>query len=811
MSVLYITEKSSQVQALRDALKANGMYGDIASLSGHIMGMYNFKEYDKEFDEKSWLELVTSGKVPYFPKEIKKKVKPKTSYKTKDGKKGIKDYPKIFADAKAKIDKADKIILATDPDNEGVTLGMEVIEKCNAIHKVIGMVNMAKLDLPSLIKEVKVTNKLTFQTMYKAGNLRGEYDQLLGFNASMFSTVYLGKGKVLNVGGVKLPLIRMVVDRDLAFENHKEIPYWTVTGKVKKGNDIFDVTFYTEDTEKNQFDKEDQAKELVKNLSSKGIIKAFEEKIKKTSPPKPYGLPEIQKDAGRRFKLTPKQVLNKAQNNYELKIESYPRVECNYYSTGEFENAKDVITCLSNIKSLQYIINEIDTNDLLMRKNIFDDSKITGAHTAIAPSSTATLDIISKLDTQCLGIFEMISIRYLIQFLPDYEYLSINGNGEASAGVYFKFNQNVPQKRGWKIIENVDMDTQRVIPSMSEGEQVEILTNSITINKGTTKPKPRFKEDELPTVMGKIHLLYDDPKIKEELGEKGIGTSATRGDIIEDCKKSRKGDEPYFVNVKGSIISTQKARDLIATLPEEYTSPILRAKMEGKLNEIVQGTLGEDEFKEDVKKLVIDFYNTVKSMGSLPKPKVKLEAKPIDYKCPICNEGLVEDDRVYKCSTQKFSQGKLNGCKFVLFKTNKILERTIDHNELNIFLQGGTLKSDRATIKIALDDKFFMDVTWNQSAPRSNSDRLYENPRAFNKNGKVVFKDFRGKALTKSQAEKLLDGKSVTVSRVAKAGNKYSVKLTLANDKGKLDTEMVNTRSKGAGGKPKYSKAIFKG
>jgi DNA topoisomerase-3 len=254
---LYITEKPSQVEALRDALKKTNMYNgvEIVPLAGHIMQLYDFEDYDKSLSD-SWINLVMDKKVPFFPKELKKKIKPKSSF-IANGKKITSDYKKKFDDIKDKISRATKIILATDPDNEGATLGLEVIEKCNALSKVQGMINMSKLDITSLSKEVSIMNKLPYMNMYYAGDSRAYFDQTFGINMSIIATVVLGKGNTLQVGGVKLPTIRMVVERDLAFESHKEIPYWTLKAKATYNNQTFDIDIFLKDEEK--FDKEEDA------------------------------------------------------------------------------------------------------------------------------------------------------------------------------------------------------------------------------------------------------------------------------------------------------------------------------------------------------------------------------------------------------------------------------------------------------------------------------------------------------------------------------------------------------------------------
>lgn len=445
---LYLTEKPSQVQSLKKALKANNMAQGVkvVSLLGHVLAQMDFREIDDDFKQKSWNELVQSGKIPFFyenPFSIKyKKV----------------SNAKFFKQAKEAIKSAEEIILATDPDNEGATLGLEVIEKCGALKKVKGMVNMNKLDFKSLKKEVKSIDKLPYIKMYDAGRSRALFDQLFGFNMTILATELLAKksGQMLNVGAVKLPTIRMVVERDLQFENFKETPYWNITAKAKKDGKLFDVKIFID---KENIEDENIAKQIVEAITKNPIFKVetFSEKKERTAPPKPYSLTDLQSEANKKFKFTAKRTLDTAQRLYEThKVQSYPRTDNNYYAEGEYEQAKDVLSALSSVKQYGKYIAKLDLSNLLKR-NIFDDSKIT-AHTALAPTIEAKIDKLKNLNQDEKKIFHLVATRYIIQFYPDYEYLSIKGEAKHSKGIKAVFGENVPLKLGWREIVDTPKD-----------------------------------------------------------------------------------------------------------------------------------------------------------------------------------------------------------------------------------------------------------------------------------------------------------------------------------------------------------------
>lgn len=789
---LYITEKPSQISALKDALSKNGMYKDveIVALAGHIMKLYDFEDYDKTLTG-SWTNLVLDQKVPFFPGALKKMVKPKSSF-VSNGKTISSDYKKKFADVKEKISKASKIILATDPDNEGATLGLEVIEACNALNKVSGMINMSKLDIASLSQEVKVTNKLPYMKMYECGDSRAYFDQMFGINTSIIATVALGNGKTLQIGGVKLPTIRMVVERDLTFEQHKEIPYWTIKAKAKYDNQSFDIDIYLDDTEK--FDTELEALNIKEKVCAilKGKINGFTSQDKTEAPPKPYSLTDLQSESNKRYKLSADDTLKTAQKLYaDFKIQSYPRTDCNYYANGEYDSVSTILSNLSSINKFKKFIDAIDNISKPIKRKIFDDSKIE-AHTALAPTQEASTDKYQELSDKDSKIFDLVAMRYIIQFLEDYKYLDISGKGVIENNIYFKFGENVTQSLGWKISTDFT-PVQRTIPTMKGNDIVEIDKNSITITKGTSKPKPRFTEATLLKAMEKVHRFFDDEKVKKELGDNGIGTPATRAEILKQLRTSRKNDEPYFnVDKSGKITSTLKARDLINILPEHISSPILRANMEAKLKEIIRGNLSKEAYFLEVQKIVKEINQTIITIGSIPTQKQqKPEKKETDLLCPLCQNQIVDAGVVYKCSTQEYSNGKTTGCKFNIFKSSKPLGKEISLEDLSKLLNNEVLHGKNGDVKLDLKNKYFTSVEWNKSSPQESNGEFKETAKCFIKNGKTVWKDFRGKDLTKAQATKLLDGKGVKLTRKSKSGNDYTVIVCLEDDKGKLKVEFA--------------------
>lgn len=592
---LYITEKSTQVTALKKVIKDGSLFEPLA---GHIMRPYRPEEYDERLDIKSWHKNVIEDNYPIFPEKIKKKVQ-----EAKKNGKFKTNYKEKFDKIRDAIKKCDEIVIASDPDNEGVVLAYEVIEALGATNKIVGMINMAKLDPISLAKEVKVMNKIPYEKMNHAGNLRSEFDWLFGMNLSPIATIHLGQGQTLHMGGVKLPTIRMVVERDIAYEKFKEIPFWEATGQVRdpKSGKEFDVKIKFDGEDR--FSSEESAKNALSTLPKETLVTEYKEDSKKTAPPKPYSLTDLQAEAGRIYKFTPKKTLEIAQKLYEKGIQSYPRTEENYYADGQYIETKAII---SNLKSIPEF-SKFDIKEPFMKRPIFNDKKLEGkAHTALAP----TPSFVNTLTPDETKIYMLVAKRYFIQFMEDYKYLGIK---IASKKLNYELiaSENVQQSLGWKAIGVKDDNSkERFLPKMTKGDTLEILGTEL--KKGFTKPKPRFTEATLLKGMERISTIYDDATVKEHLGESGIGTPATRATIIEDLINKGYIEIGKSGKDKGKVISTEKARYFMETLPENITSPVLRAELESELKDIVFKDKNPTSVRKHIQKTIDQFIGDIK-------------------------------------------------------------------------------------------------------------------------------------------------------------------------------------------------------
>lgn len=770
---VYITEKASQVSSLNAALKTIMKRNEykIVSLSGHIMRLKNPNEHSNGLT-KNWVSDYENGKLPFVPSNWDKIV--------------VKDKAQLYKNVQNAVKTCKEIILAPDPDNEGVTLAMEVVKDLGVEHKVSGMINMSKLDLPSLKKEILITQKIPWRRMFKAGEARSYLDWIYGMNGTVAASVILGnyfkrKGRsnTLHIGGVKLPTLRMVVERDIQFETFKNIPFWKIEGIAEKDGQEFKVTFEYEGNDK--FDREEAAKQIVedmKNGKMTGVVDKFEEKDKKSGPPKPMALSDLQAKSSSKYKFSLDKTLSLAQSLYDKKYQSYPRTDNNYYSEGQYEEVPDTLKMIEQIDD-KYKNIVANLPQPYLKREIFNDKKVT-AHTALSPTTIFAKDVDVNEDK----VYKIVVNRYLIQFMPDYEYLAIKGEAKTPIDNFkVKFGENIMKDMGWKELETPDKkdgdegdSSIRTIPTMKKSD--DIIIKKINIKKGETKPKARFTDGTLVGAMKNIGNFYDftDPKMKKLLKDaEGIGQEATRSNIIKDLFAG--GYFEYEGKAK-KIKSTEKGRELIKLLPEEMSNPVLRATMEFDLKEIIRGNKEPQDVVDKITKFVkesIEKLEIVAKNNNIEIQKASVRKTTTGFGCPKCKKGNLETNgKYYKCTEGKWNPKtkKMSGCTFVLFSTNKAFDdEKMTEDNLKDLLEGKTLTTKTET-KITLDtsEKYGLKVEWGKKGggfPRQQADEngIIDFKKGFKKDidgvEVVVWNPLFGRKMKLEEATQILNGERI--------------------------------------------------
>jgi len=753
---VYLTEKDSQKDYLAKILgcKSEGAWkpayspdGTIAivPLRGHLFQTCEPEEYDPKFKTR-----YHSDTIYFFPSEFKMKPKFETKY--------------LLNTAINILKQAKHIILAVDLDNEGAKLGRDVLRAAEVEDKVLKMINTSSLTETALKKALSDNkNNIPWKKMALAGQARAHIDFAEGVTLSRALTYYLTepdhKGfypNALVFGGVKAPLMKMVVDRDYEHENFKERPYWYANIVFEYEGKTFSGQLYRieeeiinektkkkiKKTESIRFFNEKELISIVEQIKNKPkcFIDEIIKKTKKSFPPKLYDFTSLSADVTKKRKMLPTQVLEIAQSLYmDIKIQTYPRTEVRYLREEDYESMPFVFKALIGTGIVKdKIIEEILSKPLLKRKTVFDSSKVE-SHTAIIPTDNSEMVSLFKSfsdnDAKKL-VFEMVAKRFIANFLPDAESKIYGGKSFIGEDYFMLYREEIPKTAGYKIVYDVDAHNkiatyQKTIPNLIKGDELKII--DIKINKGYTSPPPRYNTSNIQTAMANIANLYkDDPTIREFLGEHGIGTTATRAKIIEDMIK-----QGYFeLEEQGKTIyikSTQKAREQIEIMPEELSSPLKRAILNKYINDIVKGKIDYNLLIRSYQKELKKQIELIKEKAENPENIIKTNSlKENDSlgKCPLCKKGdIVEGKKAYTCTNAKLiktdSGWKNEGCNFSVWKNalEKFGKKNITPSEIKKLLKDGkaivtlySTKTNKSYKKeVEIDLKFGVKVNFDSN------------------------------------------------------------------------------------------------
>ncbi|MFL1706601.1 DNA topoisomerase [Campylobacter sp. MOP7] len=725
---VFLCEKDSQVQVLSTVLKAkytkkwSPAYNDqtktaIVPLKGHLLKNLDPQEYDPmlgKFGEHS---------IYVFPDQQRLKPAPNTV--------------ELLNTAIRHLQSANKIIIATDCDNEGAAIAMNVIRKARCENKIERMISLASTHETEVKKAINEPNDIDYIKMADAANARSFIDWAEGMSFSRALTYYLGAGETkFNFGGVKTPIIYIVVQRDLAFENHQASYYYTASGQMRRGNDLIDVVLkrkYINDKDQEVWTEEFETEEqILKALgilaNSKLRIEKVTRKQSKNSPPKLYNLSELQIDMFNKHNIDITNTMAIAQKlyDYPVSIQTYPRTDTPYLKEAEYADVKPILIKLAKHQVVDpNIVRNILQSTIPKRKTTFKDEEVV-AHGAIVPTLSGDLsEWLGQLSDAEKMCFTLVSKRYTANFMQDYEYIQVNGNTTDIDGFALFFSEQVPVSAGWKEIYSPDAverirDYSPMIPdNLKAGDEVSLET--MEHKRVKTKPKPRFTEATLLAATSKVANLFpDSEEIKTYLGEHGIGTESTRSIIIHQLfdEEFNKG-EPWLVYNGKQVISTPKARNFIAMLPEDLVSPIKRAFFSKELKDVEKGVKSYDGVVDMYRTSVQDTIELIKRTGQQrgisPGGRKFASQEPSEAlgACPQCQSGTIHDrGKIYMCSNAKIiNDGGVftnEGCNYRIFKgiLQRFGKKEVTQREVKELLKKGsvevTLKNSKGSYKAKL-------------------------------------------------------------------------------------------------------------
>ncbi len=491
---------------------------------------------------------------------------------------------------------------------------------------------------PSIIEGIKAAKPYsTYQPMIDAGYSRAIADWLIGMNFTRGFTVT--SGRLINTGRVVTPTLAMVVQRQEEIDNFKKTNFYgvqTENGVVWKAAEDSKYAGSEDLYNENGFLRQSDADKLIAdcNKDKKLTIVNVKEKETKEYAPLLFKLGDLQKVCASALKTSPKETLNLAQALYEAKFITYPRTTSQFLDTGT----------QAELKRHGYDIPD----------RYVDDSKVDD-HYAVIPDvngnglsgSAHSIASISGFTAKHQQLYNIIEKRFLDVMKPPYIYNAVSIKYKHSNGEPFFSNFKNVKQLGWREGEKIDM-TQTAIPS--KGKVVPVT--EFLLRELATKPPVPFTTGTLVTAMETAGRFVDDEEYRSTLKEcQGIGTPATRGDVIERLHKNGfitvDKDEKVAPTDLGKAVIP-----IIAKQDETLVSPIKTAEMEQKLEKIAKGENTMDEYLDEINTYVEDTTNNIVKNQNTTFPSEDGGGSGKTYPCPKCGGDVAFGKYGWWCKAQ---------------------------------------------------------------------------------------------------------------------------------------------------------------
>lgn len=648
MKRLIIAEKPSVARAIAESLGIENSKekGQIVCLNdtvvtwclGHLLELADAEAYlNRKSDTEDGKIFWRMEDIPIYPAEWKYIIKDNTK----------KQYNKVSN----LISKAEEIVNAGDPDNEGQRLVDEVIERNNFKGRVLRYWANAvdSKTVKTALDNLKDNSE--YHVLGDIAKVRAESDWILGINLTRAYTLQWHELSV--IGRVKTPTLQLVATRDLEIKNFVPKDYFSIKAMIKVQAGSFDAKYQVDesldgvDDEGRVVSRElaDRIVNDVKNTSTTDY--EIEDKMKSVPVPLGLSLSDIQQLANKMYGYTADTTLAICQQLYELKLTTYPRTDCKYLPTAQFSDSETILKNIANCSAdLADLANKADCS---LKSRIWNDEKTTAHHAIVPTSEEFSIESLTEIQA---NVFKLIVRSYIAQFYPEHKYmesvLTATFNGHK-----FKAKCKDIISQGWKSVYNTgddEDDKSQKLPEIGENER--LLAEDVILEALKTKPPKPYTEGTLIKAMENIHKYVDEPEIKAVLKDgDGIGTSATRANIIRELKNY------HLLYVKDKYIRcTEPAFTSLERITKELTSPVRTALNERDFLAIEQGELSQEDFIEKVK----DFCSAeiLKCKNNIRPYKSKnIET---DLKCPICGKPISVNKYYYTCEDEDCWKTRIN-------------------------------------------------------------------------------------------------------------------------------------------------------
>lgn len=657
---LYIAEKPSVAQEFAKALKLKTRRADgylesdeavITWCVGHLVTMSYPEEYDPAL--KKW-SLQT---LPFIPSEFKYEVIPSVA--------------KQFQIVSSLLNRedVDTIYVCTDSGREGEYIYRLVEQKAQVSGKKRLRVWIDSQTEEEILRGIREAKDLSeYDNLSASAYLRAKEDYLMGINFSRLLTLKYGnsisnylntKYSVISVGRVMTCVLGMVVRREREIREFVKTPFYRVISTIDASGHSFEGEWravkgsrYFESFDlykENGFKTEEKAKELIAYLLEEKpiqcIVESVEKKKEKKNPPLLYNLAELQNDCSKRFKISPDEALRVVQELYEKKLVTYPRTDARVLSTAVAKEISRNLNGLSKYPPAQPYLQDIlsfGSHKNLAKTRYVNDKQITD-HYAIIPTGQG-LGALNSLSATSHKVYDLIVRRFLSIFYPPAVYQKVAIISKIKEESFFS-NFKVLAEEGYLKVAGVpqgkrsvnkgksrtdanekeedaeqtadqDLDTAlfEVIKTLKKGSVLPV--GALDIKEGETSPPKRYNSGSIILAMENAGQLIEDEDLRVQIKGSGIGTSATRAEILKKLIHIK-----YLaLNKKTQIITPtlqgEMVFDVVDHSIKSLLNPELTASWEKGLTYVAEGSITPDEYMMKLDRFITNRTVGVKGLNN---------------------------------------------------------------------------------------------------------------------------------------------------------------------------------------------------
>lgn len=652
MKNLYIAEKPSVAREFAKALKINGGSRDgyiesedsiVTWCVGHLVTMSYPEAYDEAL--KKW----SFDTLPFLPENFK--------YEVIDG------VSKQFHIVKGLLNREDVgcIYVCTDSGREGEYIYRLVDQMAEVPDtkqkRRVWIDSQTEEEILRGIREAKDLRE--YDNLCASAYLRAKEDYLMGINFSRVLSLkysysvreYLGLKKcVISVGRVMTCVLGMIVRREREIRQFVKTPFYRVIGNMSLADGTFEAEWKAvEGTryfnspllyKENGFKEEKDAKHLIEELSGSdedlegvsetgrplALVEKVEKKKENKNAPLLYNLAELQNDCSRLFKISPDQTLQIVQELYEKKMVTYPRTDARVLSTAVSKEIYKNISGLKNIPSMKGFVEEILQSGSykgIAKTRYVNDKQITD-HYAIIPTGQG-LNAFGSLHDTAKKVYEIIVRRFLSIFYPPAVYqklaLTLDRNGEK---LFANFKVLVDpgylpitvNSFGKQKEEEEKYSKEMVEAAMQLKKGMKLSVNGYDIKEGETSPPKRYSSGTLILAMENAGQLIEDEELRAQIKGSGIGTSATRAEIIKKLVNNKYLDLNKKTQIITPTLMGEMIHDVVASSIKSLLNPELTASWEKGLSYVAEGSITEEEYMKKLEDFIQKRTDAVKGLNN---------------------------------------------------------------------------------------------------------------------------------------------------------------------------------------------------